>query len=202
MYCVVDPVTAIGFISAIVTIGDTLKKYTIDTETGIEDLKRTTKLTQDTVFRITNHMSSFNTQVAGSRLQIMTELQFQEIQKQIAFIEIELNYLQSTTPSHTSSPEIISSYFNSFIEKFQRQTPDYNMVHALGFNLPGAQSSINTFIEKAQFIENSNKMVYDLFSVIGFNIGKANAIMKLIGILVRQQYLQDNKNSNNKYLDS
>ena len=209
VYCM-DPITAIGFISAIVTIGDTLKKYAIDTEIGIEELKKTTKLTQDTVFRITNQMSSLTTQVTGSRLQIMTELQFQEIQKQIGFIENELNYLSSTAPSPTSSPEIINSYFNSFIEKFQRQNPDYNLVHALEFNLPGSQSSINTFIEKVRFIEksnnanavtSSNKMVYELFSVIGFYIGKAHAIMKLC-ILIRQRYSQHNIDSDQKYFDS
>ncbi|CAO1331969.1 unnamed protein product [Diamesa serratosioi] len=199
VYCM-DPVVAVGVISAIVGLTETVKKYTIDGDDGmsksIEDLKKATRLTHDTVSLITNQMSSLNTQLTGSTLQIMNELKFKVIQKQINIIDSAFDRLVHSSPNPSSSPEFISSYFNTFIKQFQEANPDFMLMHALESDLPGSKSLVDTFIEKARYLQrsntaamrtSSNKLVYELFSVLGLYIGKAYTIMNLC-IMIRKHY--------------
>ncbi|CAO1346334.1 unnamed protein product [Diamesa tonsa] len=72
-----DPATAVGFYTAIISVAETIKKYAIDDDGGmlqsLEDLKNITKLTQDTIYRISNQISSFSRELSGSTLQIINE---------------------------------------------------------------------------------------------------------------------------------
>ncbi|CRL00495.1 CLUMA_CG013756, isoform A [Clunio marinus] len=166
---------------------------------------------KETLDKVVDQLALLDRKLTESVSKIVSEIKFQPLFNYFGEIESSINEFEVLISSYGGNKPAFMKELEKFIDNFKAKNIEYKMVNYLDLTLPGSETFMKTFTDKAILMRNEHccdvksspiKFVHDFYLLIAMKIYEANNLLALCYTLKDELSDADVRDENQSYLNN